>query len=295
MDLLDRVRGTGLLPAGAPVVVLLSGGRDSVCLLGLRGADRARRVGRCTSTTACAPARQPTRRHCRCAVRAARRRAAGRARDAGRRAAVRATSRRGRATSATAPGRGWPRATARRLAAGHTATDQAETILYRLASSPSRRALLGMTARDGRLVRPLLGVTREETAAHCRVARARLGARTPPTARTSTRAGACATVCCRRWRRSIPRAERNVVRAAELLREEAAVLDEIVDVALAGRDHIGLEHLACAAAGAGAAGPASPGRGRHRRPLPAGGGPLRGRARAGDGALDSATAREPSS
>ncbi|MBA3327477.1 MAG: tRNA(Ile)-lysidine synthetase, partial [Solirubrobacterales bacterium] len=32
-DLLERVRATGLLPAGEPVVVLLSGGRDSVCLL----------------------------------------------------------------------------------------------------------------------------------------------------------------------------------------------------------------------------------------------------------------------
>ena len=32
-ELLDRVRATGLLPAGADVVVLLSGGRDSVCLL----------------------------------------------------------------------------------------------------------------------------------------------------------------------------------------------------------------------------------------------------------------------
>src|SRR5688500_19310394 len=29
MDLLERVRATGLLPAGAPVVALLSGGRDS--------------------------------------------------------------------------------------------------------------------------------------------------------------------------------------------------------------------------------------------------------------------------
>ena len=32
-DLLERVRATGLLAAGADVVVLLSGGRDSVCLL----------------------------------------------------------------------------------------------------------------------------------------------------------------------------------------------------------------------------------------------------------------------
>ena len=47
-------------------------------------------------------------------------------------------------------------------AAAHTATDQAETVLYRLAVSPGRRPLLGMEARRGRLVRPLLGVTRSE-------------------------------------------------------------------------------------------------------------------------------------
>ena len=35
------------------------------------------------------------------------------------------------------------------IAAGHTATDQVETILYRLAASPGRRALLGMAPRDG--------------------------------------------------------------------------------------------------------------------------------------------------
>src|SRR5688500_4458952 len=32
-DVLERVRATGLLSDGSPVVVLLSGGRDSVCLL----------------------------------------------------------------------------------------------------------------------------------------------------------------------------------------------------------------------------------------------------------------------
>ena len=42
-------------------------------------------------------------------------------------------------------------------ATGHTASDQAETVLYRLAVSPGSRALHGMPARRGRLVRPLLG------------------------------------------------------------------------------------------------------------------------------------------
>ena len=43
------------------------------------------------------------------------------------------------------------------IAVGHTATDQIETVLYRLAASPGRRALLGMPERSGRIIRPLLG------------------------------------------------------------------------------------------------------------------------------------------
>ena len=35
MDLIGDVRAHGLLEAGRPVVVMLSGGRDSVCLLDL--------------------------------------------------------------------------------------------------------------------------------------------------------------------------------------------------------------------------------------------------------------------
>jgi tRNA(Ile)-lysidine synthase len=49
------------------------------------------------------------------------------------------------------------------VATGHTRTDLAETVLYRLAVSPGRRALLGLAPRHGRVVRPLLAIGREET------------------------------------------------------------------------------------------------------------------------------------
>ena len=49
------------------------------------------------------------------------------------------------------------------VATGHTMTDAAETLIYRLAVSPGRRALLGLPPRRGRVIRPLLGLTREES------------------------------------------------------------------------------------------------------------------------------------
>ena len=48
------------------------------------------------------------------------------------------------------------------IAVGHTRTDLVETVLYRLASSPGTRALRGMPARRGLLVRPLLSLGRGE-------------------------------------------------------------------------------------------------------------------------------------
>lgn len=48
------------------------------------------------------------------------------------------------------------------IVTAHTADDQAETVLYRLFASPGRRALTGMPARRGRIVRPLLGMRRAE-------------------------------------------------------------------------------------------------------------------------------------
>ena len=51
-------------------------------------------------------------------------------------------------------------------ATGHTASDQVETILYRLVSSGNARAI--KRKREDGVVRPLLRVWREETEAYCR-------------------------------------------------------------------------------------------------------------------------------
>jgi tRNA(Ile)-lysidine synthase len=110
------------------------------------------------------------------------------------------------------------------IATGHTADDQVETILYRLASSPSRRALLGMRPREGRVVRPLLGFGRAQTTAYCE--ERELPWRDDPTnedgafARNRVRHGLAAALA-----EVHPAAAANVLRTAELLREEAEVLD----------------------------------------------------------------------
>ncbi len=51
-------------------------------------------------------------------------------------------------------------------ATGHTASDQIETVLYRIVASGSTRGI--KVRREDGVVRPLLGVTREETTAYCR-------------------------------------------------------------------------------------------------------------------------------
>jgi tRNA(Ile)-lysidine synthase len=226
--LAERVRATGLV--GAPLVVLLSGGRDSTALLdlavlllgaervravhvdyGLRGAasdgDRERCVELCDMLDVALDVERVVRPDG----------ATGNlhawARDA--------RYARGAAAVAAFPGS--------RLAAGHTLSDQVETIMYRLAVSPGRRALLGMEAARGLLVRPLLAaeVTRAETATWC----LERGLAWREDASNLDRAYARTRVredLLPALRAVDERAEVNVLRTAALLRDEAAVLDEVV-------------------------------------------------------------------
>jgi tRNA(Ile)-lysidine synthase len=55
---------------------------------------------------------------------------------------------------------------ARRIALGHTADDQAETVLMRVLQGAGPRGLAGIPVRRGRIVRPLLEVSRAAVLAH---------------------------------------------------------------------------------------------------------------------------------
>ncbi|MFI5010009.1 MAG: tRNA lysidine(34) synthetase TilS, partial [Solirubrobacterales bacterium] len=220
----EAVRAGGLFGEDRPLVVMLSGGRDSVCLLdvavSLCGSARVRALHVNYRLREEAGEDQS---HCERLCReldvplevVAPERAPGN---------VQAWARRVRYEAAL----GLAEQHDALVAVGHTATDQVETILYRLAASPGRRALLGMAPSEGRVVRPLLGVTREQTAAHC-VARG-LRWREDATnesdayARGRVRAGLVPAL-----RAVHPAAEANVLRTAELLREETRLLDGLVD------------------------------------------------------------------
>jgi tRNA(Ile)-lysidine synthase len=116
-------------------------------------------------------------------------------------------------------------------AAAHTASDQAETVLYRLAVSPGSRALHGMAPRRGRLVRPLLAVTREEVRDYLR-ARGLEWREDPSNAdRRFARARVRHDVLDP-LRELSPAVEQTIAETARQLREEAEVLDAAVGEAL---------------------------------------------------------------
>ena len=244
--MLEAVREAGLIAAGTPLVAMLSGGRDSVCLL-----DLAVRLLGAEAVTAL---------HVNYGLRDDSDEDEGHCRSLCERLGVRLEVERPRRPEGPGNLQAWARdtryAAAARLAlaqdgliaTGHTADDQVETILYRLASSPSRRALLGMRPADGILVRPLLGLSREQTTAYCE--ERGLTWRDDSTndelsyARNRVRLGLGPALA-----EIHPAAARNVLRTAELLRDEAEVLDGLVDAELeadngAPRGAIRLDRLA---------------------------------------------------
>jgi tRNA(Ile)-lysidine synthase len=285
----ERVRASGLLSSGCGVVAMLSGGRDSVCLLdvavALCGAEQVHALHVNYGLRA---ESDEDERHCRelCGllrveievVQASREaQATGNlhawARErryaAAHELAQRLDERRGAQAGGflagashigvapvaefDAEGDGVSKQDAPRargghppfftlIATGHTATDQVETILYRLASSPGRRALLGMASSEGRLVRPLLWLTRQDTAAYCQELKLAWHEDSSNDSELYARA---------RVRHGLvkaldavhPAAQANVLRTAALLREETELLDALVDAELGVGASIAIERL----------------------------------------------------
>ena len=228
-ELLERVEAGGLLDGPAPVLAMVSGGRDSVCMLDL--AVRARGAGEVRALHVNYGLREEAgedERHCAelcerlgvaLAVERARRpEGSGNLQAWAREQRYAAAARLAEETGAT-------------IVTGHTADDQVETILYRLASSPSRRALLGMRSKDGRLARPLLGTSREETTAYCEERhlawRDDASNEEADYKRNLLRRGLVPELT-----KIHPAARENVLRTAALLREEAELLDSLVDAEL---------------------------------------------------------------
>jgi tRNA(Ile)-lysidine synthase len=220
---LHAARDSGLVTQGEPLLVMVSGGGDSVCLL-----DVALRLGARVSVL-----------HVNYGLREDSDADEGFVRDVCSALGVEVHSERvslGTGSNLQDRAREARYALAERhalgdFAAGHTASDQAETVLYRLAVSPGSRALHGMAARRGRLVRPLLAATREEVREYLRARR--LEWREDPSnadrrfARARVRHDLLAAL------RSLgPVPERTIAETARQLREEAEVLDGAASEAL---------------------------------------------------------------
>jgi tRNA(Ile)-lysidine synthase len=220
---LEAADRSGLIRSGEPLLVMLSGGADSVCLL-----DVSRRLGARVSALhvnhGLRPGADADEAHCRALCESLE---------------IPLAVERPALESADGPGNLQAEARDARYAlaerhadgdyaAAHTLTDQAETMLYRLAVSPGRRALLGMAPRRGRLVRPLLEATRADTEAYCRQHGLAWSEdpsnRDPAFARSRVRHEVLAVL-----RELNPAAERTIAETGALLRDEAEVLESMVD------------------------------------------------------------------
>jgi tRNA(Ile)-lysidine synthase len=224
-----EIEASGLIAPGTTGVALASGGADSACLLAglaeLLGPERVHalnidyglREGSAAEAAACAEL---------CARLGVRLHALVVELDTGEN--MQAAAREARYARAEELRR---RLGATWIATGHTRTDLAETVLYRLASSPGRRALLGLAPRRGPLVRPLLGLTRERTRALAEDAG--LPYRDDPSnvdtgfARARIRAEVLPVL-----RELNPGAERNIAATWEELAQESELLDELTAAAL---------------------------------------------------------------
>ena len=124
---------------------------------------------------------------------------------------------------------------------GHTRDDQSESVLLGLTRGSGARSLSAMAARNGRYIRPLLSITREETLGAC--AEAQLDAWDDPhnADKTFTRVRVRHDV--------IPHLEKNLgpgisaalARTASLLRDDADALDQLAEAEFVSHQPLSLD------------------------------------------------------
>ena len=190
----EHIREHELIPPGGEVVALVSGGADSTCLWhalgalgyrvsalhvdhGLRGAESTADARFCREALGAEVVEAPVpERPTEEALRALR----------------------------------YSFATDRLRATGHTASDQVETVLYRLVASGNAKGI--KPKREDGVVRPLLTLWREETEAYCRVEGLEFRR---DSSNVGTRRGLIREELLPLLRRLHPGAERNLLRLAE--------------------------------------------------------------------------------
>jgi tRNA(Ile)-lysidine synthase len=217
LELLGRIeqhiRRLGLIEPGGEVTCLVSGGPDSTCLFGALG-----ELGYRVSAL-----------HVDYGLRGAE--SDGDARLCAEQfgaEVVRVTPQSG--TEAELRDLRYALATDRLRATGHTASDQVETILFRLASSGNAKGI--KARREDGVVRPLLPLWREETEAYCRERGLsfRLDSSNPNTARGLIREQILPLL-----QRIHPAARENVLRALDERRTLTPALAQLLDEPVASK------------------------------------------------------------
>ena len=194
----EHIREHELIPPGGEVVALVSGGADSTCLWHALGALGYRVSALHVNHGLRGEESDEDARFCREVLGA----------EVVERAPARASRRRPTEERRSARRCATPFAADRLRATGHTASDQVETVLYRLVASGNAKGI--KPKREDGVVRPLLTLWREETEAYCRAEGLEFRR---DTSNPDTRRGLIRDEILPLLRRLHPGAEQNLLRA----------------------------------------------------------------------------------